>query len=128
MTEETTQSGETGIGSVLRVVSVVGLVLVAGACLAGGPRVMLAVAIGAGAAVANLWVIGRLVSSFLGGRGRMSWSFVAVVKLAVLFGGMFLLIKGGIAGVLPLLIGYGALPIGIVVAQLGGLSPVRGEG
>ena len=126
MTEETIQSGE--FAGVLRVVAIVGLVLVAGACLAAGPRVMLAVAIGAGAAVLNLWVIGRLVATFLGGRGRMSWGFVALVKLAVLFGGMFLLIKSGIAGVIPLLIGYGALPVGIVVAQLGGLSPVRGEG
>ncbi len=128
MTEETIQSGETGIGGVLRVVSVVGLLLIAGAWFAGGPHVMLAVAIGAVAAVLNLWVMGRLVSSFLGGHGRMSWGFVAIVKLAVLFGGMFLLIKSGIAGVLPLLIGYGALPLGIVVAQFGGLSPVRGEG
>lgn len=127
MTDETTQSSESGIGGVLRVVAIVGLLLTGGAWFVGGPHVMLSVAIGAVAAALNLWVIARLVSSFLSGRGRMSWSFVALVKLAVLFGGMFLLIKSGLADVLPLVVGYGALPIGIVAAQLGGLSPAHGE-
>jgi len=127
MTDETSHGTESGIGGVLRVVSVVGLLLTAGAWFAGGPHAMLAVAIGAGAAVLNLWVLGRLVSTFLGGRGKMSWGFVALVKLAVLFGGMFLAVRSGIADVLPLIIGYGALPIGIVAAQLGGLAPAHGE-
>ncbi len=127
MTDETIQSSDGGISHVLRTVSIVGVLLAVGALLVGGPRMMLATAIGATAAALNLWVIGRLVQSFLSGNGRMSWGFVATVKLIVLFGGMYLLVKYGIVDAIPLAIGYGALPIGIVGAQLGGLTPVREE-
>lgn len=128
MTEETIQSAESGISGVLRVVCIVGALLTLGALLMGGPRIMLAAAIGATAAVLNLWVIGRLVASFLSGHGRMSWGFVATVKLLVLFGGMYLLVRSGVVSAIPLAIGYGALPLGIVAAQLGGVSTAREEG
>ena len=128
MNETTMHSGESGIGSVLRVVCVVGMLMTTGALLIDGPRTMVAVAIGSTAAALNLWVIGRLVQSFLSGHGRMSWGFVATVKIVVLFGGMYLLVRGGVVAAIPLAIGYGALPLGIVAAQLGGVSPAHEEG
>jgi hypothetical protein len=49
-------------------------------------------------------------------RGR--WAGVALLKSAVLFGLVALLVKSGAVDVLPLCLGFGALPLGVVVAGL----------
>jgi hypothetical protein len=51
---------------------------------------------------------------------------VAVVKLVVLFGGLYLLLRSGMASGVALVLGYGALPLGITVGGL--LAPRPDEG
>jgi hypothetical protein len=46
------------------------------------------------------------------------WGIFAVVKMLVLFGGMWLLMTNGLVAPIPLVVGYGALPIGIAIGSL----------
>ena len=125
-TPETTTEGETAapslaLGRALRAVAAAGgvLTLIAGLWL--GWRAGLSAAIGAGIAVANLYVLGRVVASLLsGGAQRGAWGVVGLLKLGVLFGGLWAMFRSGQVAVLPLLMGYGALPLGISLTPLFG--------
>ncbi len=46
------------------------------------------------------------------------WAFLAVAKMTVLFGGIWLLMLRGYVEALPLLVGYGSLPLGIAVGAV----------
>lgn len=84
-----------------------------------GWRPALYVVLGAAVAVANLYVLGRVAVALLaGGAPKATWGVVGLLKLAVLFGGIKALFEGNHAVALPVLMGYGALPIGITVAPL----------
>ncbi len=54
-----------------------------------------------------------------GRRGGLAWGLLAVVKIVVLFGGMWLLLTRGWVDPIALLVGYGALPLGISAGTLG---------
>ncbi|MEB2321704.1 MAG: ATP synthase subunit I [Sorangiineae bacterium] len=124
----TKTTGETdGIGGALRVVGLVGALLTAGAVAVSGPPVGLGVAIGALVALANLWVLDRAVRGFLTGESRAPWAVVAVLKLVLLVGALYLVVKSGVAGVMPLIVGFGALPLGITLSQLRGAPAVGKE-
>jgi hypothetical protein len=98
------------------------LVGASGALLAGvlaGLRSMLSFSAGALLAFLHLWLIALVV------RGRMGqlnpnvpWGLVGVLKFFVLFGLVYGLVKSQAVEILPLIIGYGALPLGIVAAQM----------
>lgn len=95
----------------------------------GGAGTARSIAIGAAVAAANLWVITIVVRGMLGGkRSRVPWPLIAVAKMGALFGGLYLLLTNGWVDLLPLLVGLGALPIGIVAGQLGAPNPVEEEG
>jgi hypothetical protein len=97
-----------------------GAFLLIGGGLACGARTAASIAVGVVLAVSNLWVLERLVRVYLSSeRGR--WAVVALVKAAVLFGMVALLVKTGTVNVLPLVVGFGALPLGVTI---GGLWPV----
>jgi hypothetical protein len=94
-----------------------GALLFVGAGIAFGVRTMLAVGLGAALAVSNLWVLERLVSAYLkttGGR----WTAIATVKAALLVAMVALLVKSGAVDILPIIAGFGALPVGIVFSGL----------
>lgn len=96
-----------------------GVLLLVGSAISFGPRVSAAVALGVVLAVSNLWVLERVVRVFLQNeRGR--WAVIALLKAGALFGLVALLVKSGAVDVLPLTVGFGALPLGVV---LGGLWP-----
>ncbi len=94
--------------------------LFAAAALAlDGPGAALGVVLGATLAVANLWVISRVVRALVGRGGRaLFWALVGTVKVVVLMGAVYLLVMARLADILPLVLGYGALPIGILAVQL----------
>lgn len=124
---ETTPGTDDGIRAALGSVAIVGAVEAAIAAVVSGERVALGVAIGAAAATLNLWALSRLVRAFLAQGGGVPWSVVGLFKFAALIALLFLVVKLGIADVLPLVIGFGALPIGIVVFQLRAPSNARQE-
>jgi len=107
-------------------VAVSGAVLLIGAAALFGARHAAAVALGVVLALSNLWVLERLVRVYLSSeRGR--WAIVALVKAAVLLGMVALLVKAGTVEVLPLVAGFGALPLGVTIAGLWPVASPREE-
>jgi hypothetical protein len=122
------QTPEDGnIAKALGSVAIAGALLTIASPALFGTAELLSVGLGGLLAVANLWVIARVVRSFLGGQGRSAWGPIGFLKLIALFVVVGLLVKQGLAHVLPLGFGYAALPLGIVLSQLKSTSPARGE-
>ena len=78
---------------------------------------MLAVGVGAALAVSNLWVLERLVAAYLKSTG-VRWTAIAAIKASVLVTTVLLLVKSGAVDLLPIVAGFGALPIGIAFSGL----------
>jgi len=98
------------------------------AAVVGGAPPAVSVAVGALIAAFNLWAIMFVVRGMLDDkRPSAPWALFAVLKFSILIGGVYLLLKSGWVDLVPLLIGYGALPLGIVAGQLGALRPVGEE-
>ena len=105
-----------------------GIVLSVLAGMVGGARALLGAAVGAGIAAVNLWALIRLVRVLFAGQGpRLPWTLALTAKFAVLLGVVFWLIRSELVTVLPLLVGFIALPVGIVAGQLRGAQPAREE-
>jgi hypothetical protein len=77
----------------------------------------LGVLAGATLAFSNLWVHTRVVKMYLAGGGRV-WAVIGLVKVTLLFGLIYLLVRHDVIDVLPLVAGYGALPFGILASHL----------
>jgi hypothetical protein len=96
-------------------VAIGGAVLLMGAGAFFGLRASSGVAVGVVLALSNLWVLERLVRAYLDSE-KGSWAIVAIVKAAAIFALVALLVKTGAIDVGALTGGYGALPLGIVIA------------
>ena len=117
------------LGRALRAVAGCGVVLAVSASLWLGWRAGVSASIGAALAVANLYVLGRVVGSLLeGGARRGAWGVVGILKLGLLFGGLWALFRSEQVAVLPLLVGYGALPLGITLTPLFGNGAASAAG
>lgn len=115
--------GDHGLRRALRAVIAVGAVATVLAALGWGARPAGSVLAGAVLAAANLWSLGRVVGPMLvasagNGAGAARYGVLAGLKILALFGGMWLLMARGWVAPLPLLVGYGALPLGIAMASL----------
>ena len=129
MTTATESTDQNGIATAVWSVAIVGALLAAFAPAFLGPTSRLSVALGALLATANLWTISRTVRGFLHPAGaRSPWVSLAMLKFALMFLGVLFLVRGGYAQLLPLVIGYVALPIGIVISQLRSAASTSGEG
>ena len=53
-----------------------------------------------------------------GKRGGAAWGIFGAVKIVLLFGGIWLLLTRGVVDPIPLVVGYGVLPLGIVASSL----------
>jgi hypothetical protein len=103
-----------------------GVMLLIGAAVCFGSRASAGVALGVVLAVCNLWVLERVVRVYLEAeRGR--WAAMALVKSTALFATVGLLVKTGAIDVLPLVAGFGALPVGVVLAGLWPVARPREE-
>lgn len=117
MTSDTTTPDDAGLAAAQRAVVLVGAACALGFGAAFGFHFGLGVAVGALVAAANLWAVSRVVRAFLSGASPLPWTLLSLFKLCALFGGMYLMLRAGLP-VLPLVIGLGALPVGITAAQL----------
>ncbi len=98
--------------------------LSAGAFAGFGVKSGAGVVIGGAIATANLWVFSRIGQAFIGRRGNTApWALIAVLKLAALLFGVWMILKSGLVSGLSLTVGYGALPIGITLGSLFGPKP-----
>ncbi len=110
---------QTGVRRAILAVSMVGLVGTVTSIWLGGASTARSVAIGAAIAVGNLWLLAQMVRGFLGRSGAAApWSVIAVLKFVALFGAMYVLVKARVVSLLPCVFGFGALPIGIVLAEV----------
>lgn len=113
-----------GIRAAMISVAIVVCVLAAGAFAAFDVGTARGVAVGGVFALANLWAFARIGEAFLSRRGTAGpWTLFAILKMAGLFGGVWLILRSGIASPMSLLAGYGALPIGITFGTLFGPKP-----
>jgi hypothetical protein len=84
------------------------------------------VAVGAGLAAGNLWALARIVSALLPaedgdrapGRSAGPWVLVGLLKMFGLIAVVWLLMRHGLVSALPMVVGFGALPIGIAIGSL----------
>ena len=129
MSTATESTDQNSIASAIWAVAIVGalLALAAPSLLGSGSR--LSVAVGALLAMGNLYAISRTVRGFLHPAGaRSPWVSLAMLKFAVMFLGILFLVRSGYVQLLPLVIGYAALPVGIVIAQLKSAPAASREG
>ena len=82
-------------------------------------RIAIGILVGAAIAVANLWVFKRVGHAFLSekGKSRAIWGLVGAFKFVALMVGVGLLLRHEVVGAIPLIVGYGALPVGITVSN-----------
>jgi hypothetical protein len=117
------------LGRPLFAVVAIAILLGVGAWLIRGRQTGIGAGIGGLTAVLNLWAFTRIGRAMLSSPFRRgSWGFLAVLKLLLLFGGVFVILKKDLADPLSFLIGYLALPIGIVASQFLGLRADLGNG
>jgi hypothetical protein len=120
--------------TILVAVAVLGGALGIGAAALFGLRCGLSVAIGAGVALANLYALARLVAVLIPSDenhkaapgGRAAWMVVGMLKMFLLFGGVWLLFSFHVVDVLPFFAGLACLPIGIAIGSI--VSDRRAEG
>ena len=127
--KRTDNDGPAGVGDAPMRSAIVS-VFVTGLCfgIAGfavaGVRAGLGVTIGGLLAGLNLLVFARVGEAFVARRGNAApWGVVALLKMGLLFGGVWLILKNGYFSPLALIAGYAALPVGITIGSLFGPKP-----
>ena len=95
------------------------------AAYAWSSRAAVSVAVGGAIATANLWVLARIVGSLMPAEGetgapnaKAAYGVLALLKLTVLFGGVWFLMTKHLVDPIPLVVGFGALPIGIAIGSI----------
>ena len=113
---------ERGLRAALWAIALSGAALTLASPFVLGRDGVLGVALGSVIAAFNLWSLGRIVRAFMNGAG-LRWVLLAALKLVGLLAVVAVVLQLGITTVIPLAVGYGALPLGIVFAQLGAARP-----
>jgi hypothetical protein len=117
------------LGRPVFAVVAIAILLTVGAYFISGRATAIGVGIGGLTASLNLWAFTRIGTAMFSGQSRHgAWSFMAMVKLLFLFGAVFWVLKNDLAEPLSFLVGYLALPIGIVASQFLGLRADFGNG
>jgi hypothetical protein len=106
-------------------VGAMGAMFAIGAIAGWGVRAGVSVAVGGLIAVANLYGLARIVGALLGSRGGQDgqdgepeanagmWGLLAILKIVGLFGGVWLLLSSNLVQPVGLIVGWGALPVGV---------------
>lgn len=122
--------------------AVLGAIFALAALSLYGTRAAFSVLIGAGIAVANLLTMRAIIRALIqapaeeehksedgkdeptpdhkgaGRRGGVAWGFFAAFKILILFGGVWILLTRNLVDPMPLVVGYGVLPLGIAASSL----------
>jgi hypothetical protein len=90
-----------------------------------GMSTAFSVAIGAAIAAANLWALARIIAALLPddaqsarSQSKAAWALLAVLKMFGLVVAVWLLMRHGVVSPLPMVVGFGSLPIGIAIGSL----------
>jgi hypothetical protein len=114
---------DANLRATLVAVALCGGTLALGTLAVLGPKAALSVAIGAALAVGNLWLLARVVVALLPDERRRpsgvgGWALLGVLKMFGLFAVFWFLMRGAIVVPLAMLLGFGALPIGIAIGSV----------
>jgi hypothetical protein len=128
-----------------KVAALLGFIFSLAALGVSGPRAAGSVFLGAAVAVGNLLTMRAIIRALLpapeaaeksgesgdekgeenpqhhaeeGRRGGAAWGLFAVLKMALLFGGMWILLTRKLVDPIGLVVGYGVLPLGIAIGSL----------
>jgi hypothetical protein len=128
MTTANNSAADAGLSRSFWAVGVFGVVLSLGSlAVVDQWQGTLSVAAGACIALLNFWMTAYLVRGFVAPDGvRLPWALIASVKLLFVLGGVYVLLQRGVLELLPMAVGFGALPLGIVFGQTRP-RPVKGE-
>lgn len=114
--------------AVIKAIAIVGVIAAVTVGYFAGRGAGASTAYGATVGLFNLVLLGRMVRAFLSrGGASMPWVVAALTKLAVLLLAMYLPVRAGLVQVMPFVIGFGALPLGIVLGQLLSVPPTSKE-
>lgn len=122
MTEPPPDEHQDDAKSSIIAAAILGVVLSLGALVFFGVREAGSVAIGALIGVANLLAMRAIIRSILtppeDGKTTTLWAILAIVKIVILFGGLWLLLTRRVVDPIPLVVGYGVLPLGITASAV----------
>lgn len=105
--------------SAIRTVAITGLVLTVLGGVGFDLRTAIGVGLGALLATVNLILFVRLGEAFLAQQGKSApWAALGGIKLLGLFAAVWLILRRGDVSALALVVGYGALPIGVTLGTL----------
>ena len=116
--------GDTALTTTVTLVAGAGAVLTALGALLYGQDTAFSVAMGAVTALSNLYVLSRIVAFVtvpdpnLKTQSAFAWGVLALAKIMVLFGGLWFLLIRHVVLPIPLVVGYGSLPIGIAIGAV----------
>jgi ATP synthase I chain len=106
----------------LLAVAACGVALILGALFILGLPAARSVGVGAAIATVNLWALARIVTALLvveeRTRGAGAWAFLGSLKMVGLFALVWLLMRSHAVSPLAMLVGFGALPMGIAIGAL----------
>ncbi len=105
----------------LLVVAIFGGLFAAVAATVFSARAGLSCGIGAAIAASNLYALAKIIGALVtpgASRSAVGWVFALLMKMAILFGGIWLLLTWGVVTVVPLVVGYMTLPLGIAIGSL----------
>lgn len=135
-TPENPDEGRDDIMTSVKAAAIFGAVFTLTAFATHDGKTAMSVGLGAAIAVANLLTMRAIVRALIhapekdvepdenkdhraaGRRAGAAWGVFAVLKILVLFGGIWILLTKGLVAPIPLVIGYGVLPLGIAGAGL----------
>lgn len=117
--EDAPKKRDPQLKAAVKIVGVTALALTVGALVFSDVRAAIGVFLGGALATANLVLFIRLGDAFLDQQGpRTPWALLGFLKLLALFGAVYLILRRGDVSALALVVGYGALPIGITLSSL----------
>jgi hypothetical protein len=116
--------GDRAFRTVFATVAATGVALAAGDLFLRGASGALSVLVGAAIALANLYVLRRILSVVLvphsdaSTHGAAAWGVISIGKLMILCGTMWALMTRHLVAPIDLFVGYVSLPIGIAIGSV----------
>jgi F0F1-type ATP synthase assembly protein I len=103
------------------VIAVLGVLVAAVGATLYGHKAGISAAIGAAIAMANLYALAHIVRALTtpgASSSAAGWTFAFMLKIVVLLAGVWLLLRAGVVTLLPLIVGYMTLIVGLGVGNL----------
>ena len=116
--------GDHSLGTVFLSVSVAGVLIIVTMSIGVGAAAGYSAGLGVVTALSNLYVLSRIVSALAvphvdsKQNAAFAWGVIALGKIMVLFGGLWFLMTRHLVDPIPLVVGYGSLPIGIAIGAV----------